>query len=270
MLDLKTVTTEPHLRTNSGAPTILAVRGLTVVYKDGEPAIQDVSCSVKAGERVAIIGPNGAGKSTLMKTMMGLLQPQTGTVDVERGLLGYVPQHESVDWDFPVTVREVALMGRTRRIGWFRRAGRADWDAVDAALARVGMGDLGDRQIGELSGGQRRRVFVARALAQDAKLLVLDEPFSGVDAGAQADLMDVLDRLNRDGLTILLSTHDLGLAFSRFDKIMALRRSVIAYGTKDEVYTPAVLAKLYGGQIAAWSEGGQLMLFADDHHCDEC
>lgn len=250
---------------------ILTAHGLTVIY-NREPAIEDVSFEVCAGERVAIIGPNGAGKSTLIKTIMGLLQSQAGHIHIAAKndfCLGYVPQHEGVDWDFPVTVREVVMMGQTRQIGWLRRAGRAEWARVDEALARVGMSDFAGRQIGELSGGQRRRVFIARALAQQASILLLDEPFSGVDAGAQTGLMDVLDDLNRDGMTVILCTHDLGLAFNRFDKVMALRREVIAYGTPAEVYKPDVLARLYGGQIATWQDGDQVMLFVDDHHCHD-
>jgi ABC-type Mn2+/Zn2+ transport system ATPase subunit len=251
------------------AMPILDVRGLTVAY-NRESAIQDVTFQVAAGERVAVIGPNGAGKSTLIKTIMGLLQPQAGQIRVaDRMNLGYVPQHEAVDWNFPATAREVVMMGRTRQIGWLRRANLGEWARVDAALERVGMSEFAGRQIGELSGGQRRRVFIARALAQEARILALDEPFSGVDAGAQASLMDILDDLNRDGITIILCTHDLGLAFSRFDKVMALRREVIAYGTPNEVYKPDVLTQLYGGQIAAWQDGKPLVLFVDDHHCED-
>ena len=255
---------------HSGEP-ILTVSSLTVIY-NREPAIQNITFEVCAGERVAVIGPNGAGKSTLIKTVMGLLQPQAGTVRVAgdaRSDLGYVPQNEVVDWDFPVTVREVVLMGRTRHIGWLRRADRDQWAAVDSALARVGLSDFAERQIGELSGGQKRRAFIARALAQEAKILLLDEPFSGVDASAQASLMDVLDSLNHDGMTIILCTHDLGLAFSRFDKVMALHRDLIAYGTPHDVYQPDVLMKLYGGQLATWQDGRQVMLFVDDHHCHD-
>jgi ABC-type Mn2+/Zn2+ transport system ATPase subunit len=265
------VKSAPVERIESDVLPILEVRGLTVIY-NRVPAIQDVTFTVMAGERTAVIGPNGAGKSTLIKTIMGLLQPQAGTVrvnDDNRYALGYVPQNEGVDWDFPVTVREVVLMGRTRHIGWLRRADRDQWAAVDTALARVGMADLADRQIGELSGGQRRRVFIARALAQEARILLLDEPFSGVDASAQASLMDVLDSLNQDGITISLCTHDLGLAFSRFDKVIALHRDLIAYGKPADVYQPDVLAKLYGGQLATWQDGKQVMFFVDDHHCHE-
>lgn len=248
----------------------LEVHDLTVIY-NREPALENISFSINAGERIAIIGPNGAGKSTLIKTVMGLLQPQAGTVKLHetgRYVLGYVPQHEGVDWNFPATVRDVVMMGRIRHVGWLRWPGRAQWDAVDAALDRVGMADLGNRQIGELSGGQRRRVFIARALAQEAKILLLDEPFSGVDAGAQASLMDVLDGLNAEGMTIVLCTHDLALAFRRFDRILALQKQLIAYGTAEDVYQPAVLARLYGGQIATLENGR--LLFVDDHHCNDC
>lgn len=248
--------------------TVISVRGLNVAY-DGALAVEDVSFDVRAGERVAVIGPNGAGKSTIIKAIMGLLQPRAGTIDVPGGLarLGYVPQHEAVSWDFPVTVRDVVLMGRARHIGWLRRPRRADWRAADAALERVGLAGLRARQIGELSGGQRRRVFIARALAQEADTLLLDEPFSGVDAHAQASIMDVLDALNADGLTIVLSTHDLGLAFRRFDRVLALRERVIAFGPPSAVYRPDVLTSLYGGQLATWDAGRQVFVFVDDHNC---
>jgi ABC-type Mn2+/Zn2+ transport system ATPase subunit len=255
-----------------GRLPVLTVEGLTVFF-NGAPAIEDVSFALHAGDHVAIIGPNGAGKSTLMKTIMGLLQPQAGTVNLRKTdhlHLGYVPQHEGVDWKFPVTVRDVVMMGMVRQIGWLRHAGRSRWAAVDAALERVGMADLGNRQIGDLSGGQRRRVFIARALAQQANVLLLDEPFSGVDTGTQSSLMDTLDALNRDGLTILLSTHDLALAFSRFRRVLALNRRLIAYGTAAEVYQPAILSQLYGGQLATWQDGKQVMVFVDNHHCADC
>jgi ABC-type Mn2+/Zn2+ transport system ATPase subunit len=247
---------------------VIRVRDLRVAY-NGAPAIEDVSFDVRAGERVAIIGPNGAGKSTVIKAVMGLLQPRAGSVEVPGGLgrLGYVAQHEAVNWGFPVTVRDVVMMGRARHIGWLRPPRRADWQAVEAALARVGLADLGRRQVGELSGGQRRRVFIARALAQEADTLLLDEPFSGVDASAQASIMDVLDTLNADGLTIVISTHDLGLAFHRFDRVLALRGSVIAFDTPQVVYRPEVLSRLYGGRLATWDDGQQVFVFVDDHNC---
>ncbi len=268
MIDMKPVAAAS---TVAAGEVILQTRGLSVAYHRQEDAIENVNLTVRAGERVAIIGPNGAGKSTLLKAIMGLVQPQAGQIilpDVAH--VGYVPQHESVDWNFPVTVRDVVMMGRVRQMGLFRWPTRDHWRSVDQALARAGMSDLAHRQIGDLSGGQRRRAFIARALAQEARLLLLDEPFSGVDASVQASLMDTLDALNRDGLTILLTTHDLGLAFNRFDRVMALNQQVIAYGTPTEVYQPDVLAALYGGRVATWDRATQTMLFVDDHHCDDC
>jgi ABC-type Mn2+/Zn2+ transport system ATPase subunit len=254
------------------APTLIGVSSLTVAY-NGDPALDGVTFEVQAGERIAIIGPNGAGKSTLIQTLLGLLQPKSGTVtlhDIRREQIGYVPQHEGVSWDFPVTVGDVVMMGRARQIGWLRWPNKRQWSAVDNALARVGMLDLRDRQVGELSGGQRRRVFIARALAQEAAMLILDEPFSGVDVQAQSELMEVLDGLNRDGMTILLSTHDLDLAFRRFDRVLALRKQMIAYGTPQAVYKPEILSQMYGTRITLSENGGQFSLFVDDHGCHEC
>ncbi len=258
--------------TNHNAhPAAIDVRNLTVRY-NGDAAIDDVTFRVMAGDKVAIIGPNGAGKSTLIKAILGLLRYQSGQITVAGDLatLGYVPQHEDVNWNFPVTVRDVVMMGSARQIGWLRRPSRADWQRVDSALERVDMTAYGRRQVGELSGGQRRRVFIARALAQNADTLLLDEPFSGVDVRAQADLMNVLDRLNSDGLTILLSTHDLDLAFHRFDRVLALRQRLIALGTPQEVYQTDILAQLYGKRLVAWHEGETVSVFVDEHGCADC
>ena len=255
-----------------GAPVIgaalITVHGLSLTYGNGGYALQDVNFTLYEGERLAVIGPNGAGKSTLIQTIMGLLQAQQGTVTITGGRdrLGYVPQHQEVNWDFPVTVRDAVMMGRARHIGWMRWPRRKDWAAVDVALERVGIATLGKRQVGELSGGQRRRVFIARALVQDTDTLILDEPFSGVDVGAQAGLMDVLEALNAEGITIVLSTHDLNLAFQRFTSVMALNGRLIAYGSPEAVYTPDVLRALYGGRVAIVDD----MLFVDDPGCDGC
>jgi len=244
---------------------ILTVDNLTVVYGQ-QVAIHDLYFSVPAGARVAVIGPNGAGKSTLMKAIMGLLPTQSGTIHCD-AQLGYVPQYEAVNWDFPATVRDVVMMGRTRQIGWLRWPNGAHWQAVEQALDRVGMANFAARQVGELSGGQRRRVFIARALAQEAEVLVLDEPFSGVDARAQAETMQVLDDLHAAGMTILLSTHDLDLAFQRFDRVMALHHHMIAYGPPANVYTREVLGQLYGSRLATLQDGEQVNIFVDDHQC---
>ena len=250
---------------------ILDVRDLTVQY-NGEPAIDHISFSIYPGDRVAIIGPNGAGKSTLLKAALGLIRYQSGDIrlNIEPEQIGYVPQYEDVNWTFPVTVRDVVMMGCARQIGWFRAPRREQWQLVDEALRRVGMSDLSRRQVGELSGGQRRRVFIARALAQQAELLILDEPFSGVDTSVQADLMAVLERLNADGLTILLSTHDLDLAFGHFSKVMALHRKLIAYGAPDQVFTTETLTQVYGRRLITWQDGAQVSVFVDDHHCADC
>ena len=250
-------------------PAVIDVRGVTVRY-NGDAAIENVTFRVAAGERVAIIGPNGAGKSTLINAMLGLIRYQSGEIVVDSRQLGYVPQHENVDWNFPVTVRDVVMMGLLRQLPRFRPPTRAHWQQVDEALEKVGMSAFGNRQVGELSGGQRRRVFIARALAMQAQILLLDEPFSGVDTSAQTDLMNVLDNLNAAGLTIVLSTHDLDLAFHRFDKVLALRQRVIAFGTPREVYQTDVLAKLYGKRMLAWQDGRQVSVFVDEHACGDC
>lgn len=266
-LEFETTHTPAHYPVDT--PLALRVRGLTVIY-EGEPALEGVSFEVHKGERIAVIGPNGAGKSTLIKTIMGLLQPRSGAVSIYSDHphgLGYVPQYEDVNWDFPVTVRDVVMMGQTRRIGWLRWPGREAWVRVTQALERVGMAHLAGRQVGELSGGQRRRVFIARALAQQADILVLDEPFSGVDAHAQNAMMDVLDGLHTDGMTIILSTHDLNLAFRRFDKVLAVRQRMLAYGEPEAVYRPEILSQLYGGQIATLEDGRHVTVFVDDHDC---
>jgi ABC-type Mn2+/Zn2+ transport system ATPase subunit len=250
---------------------VISVRDLTVAYAQGK-ALDHVSLTVLEGERLAIIGPNGAGKSTLLKAIMGLLNIAGGDVTIAGGpqRLGYVAQHDDVDWRFPITVRDAVMMGRARQIGWFRSAGKRDWEAVEQALERVDMMRFGGRQIGELSGGQRRRVFIARALAQNDDILLLDEPFSGVDPSAQADLLDTLDKINREGVTIVLSTHDLDLAYHRFDRVLALRRRLIALGAPDQVFLPDVLTQLYGRGLFAHHDGQHLDFYVDEHGCDGC
>lgn len=246
---------------------IVSVQNMTVLYAN-VPALEAVDFEVQAGDSVAIIGPNGAGKSTLMKALMGLLPVQHGCqIRFAPGLTlpGYVPQHQDINSDFPVTVQEVVLMGLVRQIGWLNRAKRQHRQQVLAALDMVGMQAYAQRQIGELSGGQQRRVFIARALVQNASLLLLDEPFAGVDVGAQADLMTVIDDLNQRGITILLSTHDLTLAFQRFKTVMALNRRLIAIGKPSEIARADVLRELYGGIIVG--NGQSMTLFADDHGC---
>lgn len=263
--------THDHLHVRVGEqPIALAVEELNVAYNAGR-ALEDVGFTVRRGDYVAIIGPNGAGKSTLLKAILGMIAPQSGSVRVESEKpLGYVPQHEGVNLQFPVTVRDVVMMGRHRQIGWLRQPRKADHAAVDTALARVSLEALGKRQIGELSGGQRRRAFIARALAQEADILLLDEPMSGVDVDGQAAIMTVLDALNADGLTILMTTHDLDLAFQRFGKVMALKRRLVAFGAPDAVYTPAVLEQVYDRVLMTRTDGERMTMLIDEHGCEDC
>lgn len=268
---MQTVIPLPITGAAQATAAIITVRSLTVNYAQGK-ALDDVSLTVQTGERLAIIGPNGAGKSTLLKTIMGLLNSASGEILVEGGhqRLGYVAQADDVDWRFPITVRDAVMMGRARQIGWFRYAGKRDWDAVEQALERVDMARYGQRQIGELSGGQRRRVFIARALAQNDDVLLLDEPFSGVDPSARAELLDTLDKLNAEGVTIVLSTHDLDLAFHHFDRVLALHRRLVALGTPEQVFLPEVLAQLYGRGLFARQDGHHFDFYVDEHGCGDC
>lgn len=235
----------------------LIVENLTAGYPKLPLAIDDVSFTLAEGERAALIGPNGAGKSTLLKTLVGLIPHQGGCISLHgydcslsHTLLGYVPQQESIDWNFPVTVQDVVMMGRTRKIGWLRWAGRSDQAIVQQALERVGMASFRHRQIGQLSGGQKRRVFIARALAQETDVLLLDEPFNGVDVTAQEEIMSTLDKLRDEGITVLLATHDLNLAATQFDKLLILNKRLIACGKPDETFTPENLHAAYGGRMS--------------------
>ena len=231
----------------------LSLENVTVGY-DGRPALVDVTMSVPHGAQVAIVGPNGAGKSTLFKALVGLLPVRSGRVllhDREPGsgdTIAYVPQREEIDWGFPVTVHDVVMMGRYGRLGWFRRPGAADRKVVARCLDELGIAELEKRAIGELSGGQQQRVFLARALAQEPHVLLLDEPFTGVDVGARETLLAVLARLREHGITVLVSTHDMETAAKRFELTALLNRRLIAYGDPATVFTPDHLSEAFGGQ----------------------
>jgi ABC-type Mn2+/Zn2+ transport system ATPase subunit len=248
---------------------VMVVQNLSAGY-NGSRAIESISFAVYRGERIGIVGPNGAGKSTLFKAIAGLL-PHQGAISIlgapckqSHGMVGYVPQHEAIDWRFPATVWDVVMMGRARQIGYVLPPRKRDRVAVRAALDRVGMWDLRKRQIGELSGGQRRRVFVARALAQQASVLLLDEPFTGVDATAESDIFQVLDVLREDGVAVLLATHNLVQAATHYDKLMMLSAGRMrAYGLPAEIYTPENLAATFGDRITLWQDGRQVIVVAD-------
>jgi manganese/zinc/iron transport system ATP- binding protein len=233
----------------------LAVHDLTVAYHR-KPVLWDIDLDIPAGKLVGIVGPNGAGKSTLIKACLDLVPRTSGEVGIfgkpyreQRHLVGYVPQRESVDWDFPVSALDVVAMGTYRRAGWFRRLGREELDAARAALEQVGIAHLGDRQISQLSGGQQQRVFLARALAQDARVYFMDEPFQAVDAATEEAVVRLLRELNRQGKTCLVVHHDLATVNRYFDWLVLLNMRVVAAGPTAEVFTPANLQKTYGGQL---------------------
>ena len=239
-------------------------------------ALTDVSLDVRAGSLLAVIGPNGAGKSTLLKLIAGLIRPTAGQLTVLGGPPGaaarkvaYLPQAEAVDWEFPVTVAEVVMMGRYARLGFGREPRALDRERVAAALETVGMAGAARRQIGALSGGQRRRVFLARALAAEPELYLLDEPVTGVDIRTQEDLMDVLEAEARAGKTVIATTHDLICAAQRFHEAALLNGRLVAHGPADLVLDQRLLAETYGGHVLVLPGDGGRLVLDDAHHHDE-
>ena len=238
----------------AAAAACLLLEDVTVAY-GGRAALEGVTMSVPHGAQVAIVGPNGAGKSTLFKALVGLLPVRSGTMllsDRAPGKHGdtiaYVPQREEIDWGFPVTVHDVVMMGRYGSLGWFHRPKAADREVVARCLDELGIAELERRAIGELSGGQQQRVFLARALAQEPHVLLLDEPFTGVDVGAREALLTLLDKLRGRGITVLVSTHDMETAAQRFELTALLNRRLIAYGEPATVFTQEHLSEAFGGQ----------------------
>lgn len=235
--------------------TAVEVHDLTVTYR-GAPALWSVDVAIPEGSLCAIVGPNGAGKSTLLKSIMGLLPLASGYVrilgeplDASRSLLAYVPQKEEVDWDFPISVREVVLMGRAGRLPFYRRVQQSDKDIVDAALREVGIESLANRQISELSGGQQQRVFLARALAQQAQVYLLDEPFSGVDVATERKIIEVLSVLSKQGKTIICVHHDLSTVREYFDWIVLLNLRLISMGEVASAFTEEKVQQAYSGRL---------------------
>lgn len=235
----------------------LAVRGLTVSYGQ-KPALFSLDATFPAGAMSAIVGPNGAGKSTFLKAALGLIPKVSGDVavfgrgvDRVRDRIAYVPQRASVDWDFPTTARDVVLMGLYGRVGLWRRITGAHRAQAQACLERVGMADFADRQIGQLSGGQQQRVFLARALAQEADLFLLDEPFAGVDAATEAAIIGVLKALKAEGRSVIAVHHDLSTVNDYFDHVMLVNLRRIAEGPVATTFTAETLAEAYGGRLGA-------------------
>jgi manganese/iron transport system ATP-binding protein len=248
------------------APPALLVRDLRAGY-GRHVALDGVSFSIEPGCLAGLVGPNGSGKSTLIKSILGLVKPWGGEVLVygrrgaaARALLGYTPQTELVDWSFPVTALDVVTMGRYSRLGLFRRPGRRDREAALSALERVRLAHLAGRQIGELSGGEQRRVLIARALAQDADLLLLDEPLAALDAAAQHDLLRLLEELRDEGKTLLVATHDLSCVAADFDHAILLNRSVIAFGRPENVFTEALLGEAFQRHLLVLPGGGKTLV----------
>ncbi len=270
---LERVTSAGVGKASRDAPAVsLAVRGVTVTYPNGLAALRDTTFELGAGTICALVGINGSGKSTLFKTIMGLLRPQKGEVRINglpvdaalrRNIVAYVPQSEEVDWNFPVLVEDVVTMGRYGHMGFLRMASAEDKRKVTQALERVGMSGFRKRQIGELSGGQKKRVFLARALAQEGQVILLDEPFTGVDVKTEDAIVALMRELRGEGRLMLVSTHNLGSVPDYCDQVVLLLGTVLAAGPTAGVFTQANLERAFGGTLRRFQlEGTQL--HADD------
>ena len=251
----------------------IVAHDLTVTYRNGHTALRDASFEVPVGSITALVGVNGAGKSTLFKAIMGFVPPAKGTIKLlgqtvkqalQSNLVAYVPQSEEVDWTFPVLVEDVVMMGRYGRMGFLRRPAKVDKEAVKRALERVDMLDYRSRQIGELSGGQRKRVFLARALAQDGQVILLDEPFTGVDVKTEDAIIALLRNLRDEGRVILVSTHNLGSVPEFCDRTVLIKETVIAFGPTEDTFTRNNLEQAFGGVLRHFVLGGSDLHDDDD------
>ncbi|QBY01139.1 manganese/iron ABC transporter ATP-binding protein [Rhodophyticola sp. CCM32] len=258
--------------TNGPSGGILA-REVTVTYRNGHTALHDASFEIPRGTITALVGVNGAGKSTLFKAIMGFVPAARGDIRLlgktvkealAANLVAYVPQSEEVDWAFPVLVEDVVMMGRYGHMGFLRRPRRADHDAVEEALRRVNMQDFRHRQIGELSGGQRKRVFLARSLAQDGQVILLDEPFTGVDVKTEEQIVALLRELKDEGRVMLVSTHNLGSVPEFCDRTVLVKGTVLAYGPTETTFTRDNLEKAFGGVLRHFTLGGDELHEDDD------
>ncbi len=246
----------------------IRAEGLTVTYRNGHTALTDASFSIPTGTITALVGVNGAGKSTLFKALMNFVPVSRGQVEIlgqpvrqalKAQTIAYVPQAEEVDWSFPVLVEDVVMMGRFGHMGFLRRPRAADHEAVKAALARVNMTDFRHRQIGELSGGQKKRVFLARALAQDAKVILLDEPFTGVDVKTEEQIIALLRTLRAEGRVMLVATHNLGSVPEFCDRVVLVKGTILAHGPTEEIFTPENLRIAFGGVLRHFVLGGETL-----------
>jgi len=255
-------------------PTTIEIHNVTVRYNNGHTALHDVNVALCGGTTCALVGVNGSGKSTLFKVIMGLVKPQTGEIvlcglpinqALKQNLISYVPQSEEVDWQFPVSVYDVVMMGRYGYMNFLRIAKEQDKQKVAEAMARVDISHLKNRQISELSGGQKKRVFLARALAQESKIILLDEPFTGVDVKTEKAIMDLLDELRNLGHLILISTHNLGTIPEFCDQVVMIDRTILAAGSTQSTFTQANLEKVFGGVLRQIRLAGKDLHDDDDH-----
>ena len=246
----------------------LRVEDVTVSYRNGHIALWDASFDIPIGSVTALVGMNGAGKSTLFKAIMGFVPVAKGRIEIlgrdvrsalSDNLVAYVPQSEEIDWDFPVLVEDVVMMGRYGHMGFLRRPRKADHEAVATALSRVNMQDFRKRQIGALSGGQRKRVFLARALAQDGQVILLDEPFTGVDVKTETQIIELLREMRDEGRVILVSTHNLGSVPEFCDRTVLVKGTVLAHGPTETIFTPENLSLAFGGVLRHFTLGGDTL-----------
>jgi manganese/iron transport system ATP-binding protein len=266
-------TTAPERQTDAPPGAGLVARDVTVTYRNGHTALWDASFAIPRGTVTALVGVNGAGKSTLFKAIMGFVPTARGEIRIlglpvrealRRSLVAYVPQAEEVDWAFPVLVEDVVMMGRYGHMGFLRRARATDRAAVDAALERVGMSAYRERQIGELSGGQRKRVFLARALAQDGQVILLDEPFTGVDVKTEEQIVALLRELRAEGRVMLVSTHNLGSVPEFCDRTVLVKGTVLQHGPTETTFTRENLEAAFGGVLRHFTLGGAALHDDDD------
>ena len=251
----------------------LDVKNITVTYKNGHTAIHDTSFSLPQGTITALVGVNGSGKSTLFKSIMGFVSLASGSVEIlgmpvkkalKSNQVAYVPQSEEIDWNFPVLVKDVVMMGRYGHMNIFRHAKQKDHQMVEMALSRVGMESFRERQIGELSGGQKKRVFLARALAQESQIVLLDEPFTGVDVKTEEQIMALLREMRSEGKVILVSTHNLGSVPEFCDRAVLINRTILASGTTKSVFTQENLQLAFGGVLRRFVLTGKQLHDDDD------
>lgn len=262
---MESVRSLTRTKTSAPADSILDIHDVNVSYHR-KPALWDIDLTVSEPHLVGIVGPNGAGKSTLIKAILGLVQLASGTIHIhgkpvsqQRLRIGYVPQRETVDWDFPVSVQDVVLMGTYGQLGWFRRPGKRQKELARECLARVGLQGLEQRQIGQLSGGQQQRTFLARALAQQADIYFMDEPLAGVDAATERTIFSLLQDLHAQNKTVFVVHHDLRTVSQYFDYVVLLNVRLIAHGPTKSVFTEENLRRTYGGRLSILETAGEAL-----------